>query len=282
MLCRARAPCPRCHRHLRSARQLDTLHNQYDRALARATATPGRTVDARMARRPSLRFYAGWQLANGIPHRWGSELSLPEQLALPVGSPTWPSWASVSHVAGARVVLALPRVWRAGPGRDAIPRSLKLRTLAGKTISTIRAAPMSLSKRSRRHGSIVARCLATWTPESLGQTAPPHVGRQGPDPHTRQSVLWRLITHDAFHSGEVSLVLEQPRLRRDRDVVGAFSARRLSQPRSAGVAERARRFAGCRPGHTRSAPIIGQLFGALVIVFGIADTFAVERAAPSR
>lgn len=25
--------------------------------------------------------------------------------------------------------------------------------------------------------------------------------------HTRQSVLWRLITHEAFHAGEISLAL---------------------------------------------------------------------------
>ena len=46
--------------------------------------------------------YRGWQLAN---ERLVTALrSLrPEQLALPVGSPTWPIWASASHLAGARV-----------------------------------------------------------------------------------------------------------------------------------------------------------------------------------
>jgi hypothetical protein len=75
-------------------------------------------------------YYAGWQLANdsligAIEHLTRA------QLALPLGWPTWPIWASVSHIAGARVF---------------------------------------------------------WL-------------------HTRQSVLWRLITHDALHSVEISLAL---------------------------------------------------------------------------
>jgi hypothetical protein len=53
---------------------------------------------------------------------------------------------------------------------------------------------------------IIAHCLETWTPESLGQTARRARG-DSVRFHTRQSVLWRLITHDAFHSGEISLVL---------------------------------------------------------------------------
>ena len=53
---------------------------------------------------------------------------------------------------------------------------------------------------------IVARCLVKWTPESLSQTAQ-RVWGDKVQVHTRQSVLWRLITHDAFHSGEVSLTL---------------------------------------------------------------------------
>src|SRR5207249_2030620 len=47
-------------------------------------------------------FYKGWQLANEELIRVVEPLS-PAQLQLPVGSPTWPIWASVSHLAGTRV-----------------------------------------------------------------------------------------------------------------------------------------------------------------------------------
>jgi len=53
---------------------------------------------------------------------------------------------------------------------------------------------------------IVEHCLATWTPESLGQESRRVRGDQV-QMHTRQSVLYRLLTHDAYHTGEISLTL---------------------------------------------------------------------------
>jgi hypothetical protein len=55
-------------------------------------------------------------------------------------------------------------------------------------------------------GKIVERCLATWTPETMGQEARRTRGTEV-QIHTRQSVLMRIITHDAFHCGEISLTL---------------------------------------------------------------------------
>ena len=54
--------------------------------------------------------------------------------------------------------------------------------------------------------AIVARTLATWTPESLGQEARRTSG-DVVQLHTRQSVLYRMLTHDAYHSGEIALTL---------------------------------------------------------------------------
>ena len=53
---------------------------------------------------------------------------------------------------------------------------------------------------------IVEHCLATWTPETMGQEARRTRGTEV-QIHTRQSVLIRMITHDAFHCGEISLAL---------------------------------------------------------------------------
>ena len=47
-------------------------------------------------------FYEGWRLFNDGLMASLAPLST-EQLALPIGSPAWPIWASASHVAGVRV-----------------------------------------------------------------------------------------------------------------------------------------------------------------------------------
>jgi len=53
---------------------------------------------------------------------------------------------------------------------------------------------------------VVESCLNRWTPEMLGETFTRD--RAGTiQRHTRHSVLTRLVMHDAFHCGEVSLLL---------------------------------------------------------------------------
>ena len=54
--------------------------------------------------------------------------------------------------------------------------------------------------------AIVDRCLSTWTVDSLEQEAR-RVREDEVQMHTRQSVLFRLVTHDAYHAGEISLTL---------------------------------------------------------------------------
>jgi uncharacterized damage-inducible protein DinB len=149
-------------------------------------------------------YYAGWQLANETLTGAIEHLT-PEQLALPVGSPTWPIWASVSHVAGARVYW-LCHVF-GEPGQEATPfREVDVANVGWEDDLAHPRRADELVEALTSSWAIVARCLATWTPESLGQTARRAWGDKI-QIHTRQSVLWRLITHDAFHSGEVSLVL---------------------------------------------------------------------------
>ena len=147
-------------------------------------------------------FYEGWRLANDMLSGALEHLTS-EQLAISVGSPTWPIWASVSHLAGARVYW-LCHIFKE-PGAETTPftdpsgfgweddltRPRGAAELAGALAST---------------WNIVERTLATWTTESLTQEA--RRVREGVvQIHTRQSVLWRLITHDAFHTGEISLAL---------------------------------------------------------------------------
>jgi uncharacterized damage-inducible protein DinB len=147
-------------------------------------------------------FYAGWGLANDALVTAIAPLAA-EQLALPVGSATWPVWASVSHVAGTRVYW-LCHVF-GEPGADTTPFT---DPNAGweDDLAHPRGAD-ELVGALRSTFAIVERTLETWTPESLARTA----RRVRPDGqvqiHTRQSVLWRMITHDAYHTGEIALIL---------------------------------------------------------------------------
>ena len=145
-------------------------------------------------------FYEGWRLANRELMRALGPLTR-EQLALPIRE-AWPMWASASHVAAARIYW-LCHVF-GEPGADATPfadpdqgweddlaHPRSADELVGALASTWR---------------IVEHALETWTPESLTHTARRARGDEVRI-HTRQSVVWRLITHDAFHTGEISLTL---------------------------------------------------------------------------
>ena len=147
-------------------------------------------------------FYKGWGLINAGLVSAVAPLST-EQLALPVGSPTWPIWASVSHLAGARVYW-LCHVFKE-PGAETTPFT----DPTGLGWEDDLAHPRSAAELVGALVSswkIVARCLATWTPETLGQEARRTRGTEV-QVHTRQSVLMRLVTHDAYHCGEISLTL---------------------------------------------------------------------------
>ena len=149
-------------------------------------------------------YYAGWQLANeSLVH--AIEHLTADQLALSVGSPHWPIWASLSHIAGARVYW-LCHVF-GEDGKDATPfRDLDIANAGWEDDLAHPRHADELVEALESSWNIVARCLASWTPESLQLTAQRLSGDKV-QIHTRQAVLWRLITHDSFHAGEVSLVL---------------------------------------------------------------------------
>ena len=53
---------------------------------------------------------------------------------------------------------------------------------------------------------IVEHCLERWTPSMLSDEFTREIGGKT-QIHTRQSVIMRLITHDAYHAGEISQLL---------------------------------------------------------------------------
>ena len=149
-------------------------------------------------------YYLGWQLVNDSLIGAIGPLR-PEQLALPVGSPSWPIWASVAHLAGARAYW-LCHVF-GEPGLETTPfGDLDIAQVGWEDDLARPRRADELVAALTSTWAIVAHCLATWTPASLGGTARRPRGDQI-QLHTRQSVLWRLITHDAYHAGEVSLTL---------------------------------------------------------------------------
>jgi uncharacterized damage-inducible protein DinB len=147
-------------------------------------------------------FYKGWHLFNESLIKMLAPLT-PEQLALPIGSPTWPIWASASHIAGGRVYW-LCHIFRE-PGVETTPFS----DPTGLGWEDDPAHPRSADELVGALMSswrIIQRCLETWTPEMLAEEARRPRG-DAIQVHTRQSVLIRLMTHDAYHYGEISLTL---------------------------------------------------------------------------
>jgi uncharacterized damage-inducible protein DinB len=146
-------------------------------------------------------FYEGWRLGNDELIAALEHLSR-AQLQLPVGSPTWPIWASASHLAGARVYW-LCHVFKE-PGAETTPFADPSVGWEDELDHPRRADELVAALRSS--WAIVEHTLGVWTPDSLTREAR-RVRDDKVQIHTRQSVLMRLITHDAFHSGEISLTL---------------------------------------------------------------------------
>ncbi len=127
----------------------------------------------------------------------------PEQLALKAGPDHAPIWALAAHCAGARVF------WLCGilgePGADTTP----FPDASGFGWEDEPDHPRSadeLVMALETTGAIVERCLDTWTVDGLEEAFERRSGSVS-RMHTRRSVLLRLLSHDAFHSGEISQLL---------------------------------------------------------------------------
>lgn len=157
------------------------------------------TADVACSIRP---FYADWagysrRAIEGLRDRSAEDLAL-----VVSGSGHWPIWAIAAHMASARIfwlcdIFGEPGAEQtpfAGDGPDweddlATPRS-------GAEIA------LALSSTWR----VVEGCLARWTPAMLAETFD-RVEGDHHEVHTRQSILLRMINHEAYHLGEINLVL---------------------------------------------------------------------------
>ena len=153
-------------------------------------------------------FYADWAGYNrrtieGIRRLTAADLALPVLATRDGGGDPWPIWAVFGHTAAMRVFWLCDVFGEPGaektpfegetPGwEDDLFHPRTAEELVGAMAST---------------WDVVAGCLDRWTPESLGQeTQRVEAGR--PDElHTRQSILMRMINHEAYHLGEINLTL---------------------------------------------------------------------------
>jgi len=147
-------------------------------------------------------FYRHWSTMNGQITDAVRGLD-DEALALRAGPDHFPIWGLVAHCAGARVFWFCEILGEPGAGTTPFadlsrggweddpdhPRSAA--ELIGALDST---------------WAIVQAALDRWTPETLDVEFPRAIPN-GTRFYTRQSVIVRLIAHDAYHAGEISQLL---------------------------------------------------------------------------
>ena len=147
-------------------------------------------------------FYDGWsryntQLVEGIRRLPAAALQLKG------GDSSWPIWAIAAHTAGMRVYWLCGVLGEKGAEKTPFPDAsgegwedhLDQPRRADELIAALESS-----------WQIVQSCLTRWTPDMLAQRFTRETPR-GPQSHTRGSVLTRIVTHDAYHCGEISLLL---------------------------------------------------------------------------
>jgi uncharacterized damage-inducible protein DinB len=127
-----------------------------------------------------------------------------EQLAVRPAPNRWPMWATVGHTAGARVY------WLCGvlgeSGAETTPFTDPLSGVGWEDDEDTPRGAQELVTALETTWQIIDRCLDGWTPTILGETFIREIeGHQ--QVHTRASIIQRLLSHDAYHCGELSQTL---------------------------------------------------------------------------
>jgi uncharacterized damage-inducible protein DinB len=148
-------------------------------------------------------FYADWAGYNRRTVEGIARLSAEDLALAGTGFTQWPIWATFGHAAGTRVFW-LCHVF-GEPGAETTPFTDPSGMGWEDDLSTPRTAAELVHAYESTWG-IVAGCLDRWTPAMLGETFR-REGSSGLQVHTRQSILLRMINHDAYHLGEVNLIL---------------------------------------------------------------------------
>jgi len=148
-------------------------------------------------------FYDGWRKCDARLVGALRTLS-PEQLGLRASPSHMPIWAIAAHTAGARVY------WLCGvfkePGAGTTPFTDPLSGIGWEDDESTPRGADELVFALDSSWKIVDACLKRWSPQMLGDEFTREIGGKT-QIHTRQSVIMRLITHDAYHAGEISQLL---------------------------------------------------------------------------
>ncbi|HET7472701.1 MAG TPA: DinB family protein [Candidatus Limnocylindrales bacterium] len=127
-----------------------------------------------------------------------------EQLAIRPSPDRWPIWATVGHNAGGRAY------WLFGvlhePGAEATPFRDPLAEEGWEDDLDHTRSASELVWALDSTFAAIERVLDTWTPEMLAEQIERRFG-DTVQVHSRSSILQRLLTHDAYHCGELSQTL---------------------------------------------------------------------------
>jgi hypothetical protein len=123
-----------------------------------------------------------------------------EQLAIRPSPEHWPMWAIAAHTAGTRVYWLCHVLGE--PGAESTPWADPNAEGWEDDLDHPRNAT-ELVRALDSTFAIVDGVLDRWTPEMLGQEFERYY-RDQRQLHSRTSVLQRLLTHDAYHVGELT------------------------------------------------------------------------------
>jgi uncharacterized damage-inducible protein DinB len=127
-----------------------------------------------------------------------------EQLAIRPSPDGWPIWATVGHTAGARVY------WLCGvvgePGAETTPFPDPMSGLGWEDDLGHARDAAELVVALDTTWAIIDRCLDQWTPAMLAEAVERPMNGD-PQVHSRASIVQRLLTHEAYHCGELSQTL---------------------------------------------------------------------------
>lgn len=148
------------------------------------------------------RFYEPWRIYNQRIIEVVGGLS-EDQLATRPAPDGWPIWAIVGHTAGARIYWLCDVFGE--PGAETTPFGGTGGVGWEDDLDHPRSAA-ELTEALESTWRVVDGCLQRWTTDLLFDDFPGQAGKQT-QVHTRQGVLVRLLSHDAYHSGELSQTL---------------------------------------------------------------------------
>ena len=157
------------------------------------------------ASRPSIRpFYADWagynrRVMDALARLTPDDLALTVPTARDGGVGPWPIWAVAGHTVGARVYWLCHVIGE--PGAERTPFTDPTGFGWEDDLSVIRSAE-ELAGAYASTWRVVESTLHRWTSAMLAEEI-----RRGSQVHTRQSILLRLINHEAYHAGEIGLTL---------------------------------------------------------------------------